>query len=93
MGIICDILDELVPNKIQNIQSFRELITFVPDRPGHDQRYAIDSSKITRDLGWLPKETFESGIRKTVSWYLDNKDWWERVLNGEYKLDRIGKLT
>ncbi|WP_373092873.1 GDP-mannose 4,6-dehydratase, partial [Zhongshania sp.] len=69
------------------------LITFVKDRPGHDARYAIDASKIQRDLGWVPEETFESGIRKTVQWYLDNPQWWQRVLSGDYKLDRIGEAA
>ena len=89
---ICNILDKLVLQKPKGINSFKDLITFVPDRPGHDARYAIDSTKITRDLGWMPKENFESGLLKTIHWYLENTDWWERVLSGEYKLDRIGKL-
>ena len=71
-------------------RSYRELITFVKDRPGHDRRYAIDASKIARELGWKPQETFESGIRKTVRWYLDNRQWWERVLDGSYRLARLG---
>lgn len=90
---ICDLLDELLPLAAGNGQacSYRELITFVKDRPGHDQRYAIDASKIERELSWTPLETFESGIRKTVQWYLDNRQWWERVLNGSYQLDRLGE--
>jgi len=87
---LCDLLDELVPEKPNSIVSYRELITFVADRPGHDIRYAIDASKIEKDLGWTPKETFKSGIRKTVSWYLDNKQWWERVLDGTYARTRLG---
>lgn len=87
---ICDLLDELAPNKPEGINFYRELITFVKDRPGHDARYAIDASKIQRELGWAPVETFESGIRKTVLWYLDNKQWWQRVLSGAYQLDRLG---
>jgi len=87
---ICEILEELIPNKPNGINNFLDLITFVKDRPGHDQRYAIDASKIFKDLNWRPKETFDSGLRKTVSWYLDNNFWWERVLNGEYKLTRLG---
>jgi hypothetical protein len=67
------------------------LITFVKDRPGHDRRYAIDASKIERELGWKPEETFETGLRKTVQWYLDNRQWWERVLSGEYQLGRLGE--
>ena len=70
----------------------RELISFVSDRPGHDKRYAIDSSKITSELGWMPNETFDTGLLKTVKWYLSNSDWWERVLNGKYRLDRIGEI-
>jgi len=88
---ICDILDDLAPDRKQNgINKYQDLITFVKDRPGHDMRYAIDASKIESELGWCPRETFESGLRKTVQWYLDNKNWWQRVLNGAYKLDRIG---
>ena len=85
---ICDLLDEMAP--ATNGRHYRELITFVKDRPGHDQRYAIDASKIERELGWKPQESFESGIRKTVRWYLDNRDWWQRVLNGDYRLGRLG---
>ena len=89
---ICDLLDELLPRAGgHGNSSYRELITFVTDRPGHDVRYAIDASKIERELGWVPQETFESGIRKTVQWYLQNRLWWQRVLNGDYCLDRLGK--
>ena len=87
---ICDLLEELAPEKPACISDYRNLITFVKDRPGHDARYAIDASKIERELGWVPEETFETGLRKTVQWYLDNKTWWERVLSGEYKLQRLG---
>ncbi len=73
-----------------NLNSFESLITFVEDRPGHDRRYAIDASKIGQDLGWKPRETFESGIRKTVEWYLNNKAWWSRVLDGSYSRERLG---
>ena len=90
--VICDILDELASSKRpKTIKSFRELIKFVKDRPGHDKRYAIDASKIQKDLGWKPKETFESGIRKTIQWYLDNQSWYEKILSGDYKFERIGK--
>ena len=75
---ICDLLDQAVPSS----SSYRELIQFVPDRLGHDVRYAIDASKIERELGWIPRETFESGLRKTVDWYLDNRLWWQRILDG-----------
>jgi dTDP-glucose 4,6-dehydratase len=89
---ICDLLEELAPGrKASNISSYRDLITFVKDRPGHDARYAIDAGKIERELGWRPQETFESGMRKTVQWYLDNENWWQRVLSGAYKLERIGQ--
>ena len=88
---ICELLEELAPNKPQGIAHHADLITHVTDRAGHDVRYAIDASKIQRELGWTPQETFESGIRKTVQWYLDNKDWWQRVLDGSYKLERLGK--
>ena len=88
---ICELLEELSPNTPQGGAHYADLITHVTDRAGHDVRYAIDASKIQRELGWTPQETFESGIRKTVQWYLDNKDWWQRVLDGSYKLERLGK--
>lgn len=88
---ICQLLEELAPNKPQGIAHYADLITHVTDRAGHDVRYAIDASKIQRELGWAPQETFESGIRKTVQWYLDNQAWWQRVLDGSYKLERLGK--
>lgn len=91
VSTICNLLDERIKEKPNNINSFKELITFVKDRPGHDQRYAIDAKKIGDELGWVPEETFESGIAKTVDWYLNNKKWWNRVLSGEYKLSRIGE--
>ena len=87
---ICELLEELTPNKPQGIAHYADLITHVTDRAGHDVRYAIDASKIQRELGWAPQETFESGIRKTVQWYLDNQAWWQRVLDGSYKLERLG---
>jgi dTDP-glucose 4,6-dehydratase len=68
------------------------LITFVTDRPGHDLRYAIDASKIQRELGWEPQEDFESGFRKTVQWYLDNETWWQNILTGDYQLSRLGTV-
>ena len=88
---ICALLEELAPNKPQGVAHYADLITHVTDRAGHDVRYAIDASKIQRELGWTPQETFESGIRKTVQWYLDNQAWWQRVLDGRYKLERLGK--
>jgi dTDP-glucose 4,6-dehydratase len=87
---ICAILDKVVEQKPGNISQFADLITFVKDRPGHDLRYAIDAAKIQRDLGWVPQETFESGIEKTVHWYLNNQTWWQRVLDGSYAGERLG---
>lgn len=84
---ICDILDDICPS--QQIKSRRELIKFVTDRPGHDMRYAINADKIEKELGWKPKETFETGLRKTVQWYLDNKWWWE-PLREKYMRQRLG---
>jgi dTDP-glucose 4,6-dehydratase len=77
---ICDILDEIIPDR----RPRRELIAFVPDRPGHDRRYAIDCSKLRAEVGWEPKERFESGIRRTITWYLENSRWVDRVASGEY---------
>jgi dTDP-glucose 4,6-dehydratase len=88
---ICEILEEVTPDKPAGVSNYRDLITFVKDRPGHDLRYAIDASKIERELGWVPEETFETGLRKTVQWYLDNRQWWERVLSGAYRLERLGE--
>ncbi|CAI1045024.1 dTDP-glucose 4,6-dehydratase 2 [Serratia marcescens] len=87
---ICALLDELVPNKPGDIAHYADLITFVTDRPGHDMRYAIDAAKIDAELGWKPQETFESGIRKTVEWYLANETWWRRVKDGSYAGERLG---
>jgi dTDP-glucose 4,6-dehydratase len=87
---ICRLLDELAPSG----QGSREtLITFVPDRPGHDRRYAIDSSKIERELGWHPAESFETGLAKTVRWYLDSRAWWQPILDRGYRAERIGLAT
>jgi len=87
---ICSLLEELRPNKPEGIDSYEALITYVKDRPGHDVRYAIDATKIAQELNWTPEETFESGIRKTVEWYLNNQQWWQRVLDGSYSLERLG---
>jgi dTDP-glucose 4,6-dehydratase len=84
---ICDILDELHPRREG---SYRDLVAFVKDRPGHDFRYAIDSGKLRRELGWSTTRTFEDGISETVRWYLSNTAWTERILSGEYRLARIG---
>ncbi|GGC53950.1 dTDP-glucose 4,6-dehydratase [Chelatococcus reniformis] len=85
---ICALLDELAPDRSNESRS--RLITYVTDRPGHDLRYAIDAAKIERELGWRPAETFETGLRKTVRWYLDNRTWWERVRSGTYRGERLG---
>ena len=85
---ICTILDEVKP--AESGKSYHQLITFVKDRPGHDFRYAIDSTKIKQDLGWQPHETFQSGLRKTINWYLDNKDWWIETQENIYQQERLG---
>ncbi len=105
---ICNLLQELVPPvgagfsrgptsrrsaQASPVTHYRELITFVKDRPGHDLRYAIDASKIERELGWVPQETFETGLHKTVLWYLENRDWWQRVLDGSYQGERLGLVN
>ena len=87
---VCRLLDELRPSTYDGVIKYEQLITFVNDRPGHDARYAIDASKIQRELGWVPQETFESGLRKTVEWYLANADWWQSVLDGSYQGERLG---
>lgn len=87
---ICDLLEELAPHKPNGLGRYRDLITFVADRPGHDLRYAIDATKIERELGWTPDETFTSGMRKTVQWYLANEAWWQQVLDGSYQGERLG---
>jgi len=85
---ICSILDELIP--IQNKSSYMDLITFVKDRPGHDYRYAIDSSKIQNELNWKPNESFETGIYKTIEWYLENERWWREIQKKYYNQERLG---
>ncbi|MCX3078638.1 dTDP-glucose 4,6-dehydratase [Klebsiella michiganensis] len=87
---ICHLLEELVPVKPAGVAQYIDLITYVTDRPGHDMRYAIDADKIYKELGWKPQETFESGIRKTVEWYLANEVWWSRVKDGSYAGERLG---
>lgn len=87
---LCALLEELAPQKPAGITQYRDLITWVTDRPGHDRRYAIDAGKIERELGWRPEETFESGMRKTVSWFIDNPGWWQSILDGSYRLERLG---
>ena len=88
VNTICSTLDELKPRS--NGSSYSELIAYVTDRPGHDFRYAIDASKINKDLGWSPAETFETGIRKTIQWYLDNESWWQHIQEGTYNQERLG---
>jgi dTDP-glucose 4,6-dehydratase len=85
---ITDLLDELVPASAY--KPHKSLMKFVTDRPGHDRRYAIDAAKIKNELGWSPQESFETGMRKTVQWYLDNREWCERILTGKYQLERQG---
>ncbi len=87
---ICCLLEELAPHKPEGLVQYSDLITYVKDRPGHDLRYAIDAAKIKRELGWSPQETFESGIRKTVRWYLENREWCRRVQDGSYQRERLG---
>ncbi|MFW5627726.1 MAG: dTDP-glucose 4,6-dehydratase [Candidatus Cloacimonadaceae bacterium] len=88
--IICEILDEMELSK--QVKSYKELITFVQDRPGHDMRYAIDASKIENELGWVPKETFPTGIRKTIAWYLENRQWWKNIQDKSYQQERLGLI-
>ncbi len=89
IDLLCSLLDELVPES--PFRPHDRLKQFVKDRPGHDQRYAIDATKLERELGWTPKETFASGLRKTVSWYLENETWCQRVMDGSYRGERLGK--
>ena len=87
MKTICHLLEDNAPEKPSGISKYHDLITFVKDRPGHDLRYAINASKIKNELGWVPQETFESGLKKTVQWYLENKTWWQKILSGSYRSD------
>lgn len=87
---ICELLEQRVPEKPQGVAHYRDLITHVTDRPGHDLRYAIDAGKIERELGWRPRETFSSGLAKTVDWYLANETWWRQVQDGSYQGQRLG---
>jgi len=88
--VICELLEELAPQKPSGVILYSDLIEFVTDRPGHDTRYAIDATKIQSVLGWTPEESFETGLRKTVKWYLNNESWWRRVLDGSYQGERLG---
>jgi dTDP-glucose 4,6-dehydratase len=87
---VCSILDELVPSKLDGIDQYEQLITYVGDRAGHDVRYAIDATKIDKELSWTPDETFATGIKKTVEWYLENTIWCDRVKDGSYQGERLG---
>lgn len=88
---LCALLEELAPEKPAGVEHYKDLITYVTDRPGHDLRYAIDAGKIERELGWKPQESFESGLRKTVQWFLANSSWWQAVLDGSYAMERLGQ--
>jgi len=88
VNTICSLLDEMTPS--DRLGSYKELITYVQDRPGHDLRYAIDASKIQNELGWSPRETFATGIRKTVAWYLEHRDWWQDIQSKKYQQQRLG---
>lgn len=88
---ICALLEELAPSKPVGVSKYEDLITYVKDRPGHDLRYAIDARKIAKELDWTPEETFETGLRKTVQWYLDNQTWCQHVQDGSYQRERLGE--
>ena len=90
VNTVCSILDDLVPSKLDGIKQYEQLITYVGDRAGHDVRYAIDATKIDKELNWTPSETFATGIRKTVEWYLENTTWCDRVKDGTYQGERLG---
>ncbi|RUO78413.1 dTDP-glucose 4,6-dehydratase [Pseudidiomarina taiwanensis] len=92
VSTICRLLEELVPNKPSGVSNYEDLITYVIDRPGHDQRYAIDATKIKDELNWTPEETFETGIRKTVEWYIANQEWCQHVQDGSYQRERLGEI-
>ena len=91
VNTLCQLLEEMAPDKPSGIQNYTDLITFVKDRPGHDLRYAIDATKIQQELGWIPTESFETGLKKTVHWYLDNQTWCKRVQDGSYQRQRLGE--
>lgn len=86
---LCRLLDELIPR--EDGKEYEDQIFFVPDRPGHDRRYAIDASRISKELGWKPSSTFETGMRRTVEWYLENQEWVEKILSGRYRMERLGE--
>ena len=88
--IVCAVLDEILPR--DNGLVYSELIHYVTDRPGHDFRYAIDATKIEKELGWSPMESFETGVRKTIQWYLDNRTWWKSIQDNTYRQERLGVI-
>lgn len=88
VNTICELMDEMRPS--DQLKSYKELITYVQDRPGHDLRYAIDAEKIKQDLNWMPKESFETGIRSTIKWYLENEEWWKNIQSNKYQQERLG---
>ncbi|MCC5888556.1 MAG: dTDP-glucose 4,6-dehydratase [Gammaproteobacteria bacterium] len=90
---VCDLLEELAPAKPRGVQRYEDLLQTVADRPGHDRRYAMDSGKLERDLGWFPKESFESGLRTTVAWYVANRRWWQRVVDGSYRAPELARVA
>lgn len=90
--IICNILDELKPSKFKSVSKYEQLISHVRDRPGHDKRYAMDTTKIKKELKWTPDETFTTGIKKTVEWYLSNKKWCNNIKDGTYNCERLGNI-
>ena len=92
-SMVCDSLELIRPAGKSGLDEYKSLITFVKDRPGHDEKYAIDNSKIVDQLNWKPKETFESGLSKTVKWYVNNQNWWENILSGNYRLERLGEIS
>lgn len=93
VSTICKILDDMCPNRLNNLASYADLITFVEDRPGHDKRYSIDASYLNKAMAWEPKETFESGIRKTINWYLENTWWWQPLREKTYATQRLGLMS
>jgi dTDP-glucose 4,6-dehydratase len=93
VNMICKLLEIHAPNKPYGVKKYIDLIKYVKNRPGHDLRYAIDATKIQSELGWKPEESFNSGIEKTVLWYLNNKNWWQNILAGKYNLERVGESS
>jgi dTDP-glucose 4,6-dehydratase len=90
--MLCDIIESLQPKKTAGMRRYQDLVEFVEDRPGHDRRYAINPGKIQRELGWRARQSLEGGLTRTVRWYLDNTEWWRRVLDGRYARERLGVI-